>query len=92
MAAQSQVLKPNAVKEKIDRSQNDSLCRQKEEIVTHLFCECPNLAQKKYKQRHDGVAKALHWDLCKQCGIGTCDKLYEHAPDSVEENENYKLL
>ena len=95
MAAENQSLRTNAVKAKIDRSQNDSLCRmcrQKEETVSHLLCECPKLAQKEYKQRHDGVAKALHWDLCKQCGIGTCDKWYEHSPDSVEENENYKLL
>ena len=66
------------------------MCQQKKETVSPLLCECPKLAQKVYKQRHDGVAKALHWDLCKQCD--TFDKWYKHAPDSVEENENYKLL
>ena len=63
MAAQSQSPRTNAVKAKIGRSQNDSLCRmcqQKDETVNHLLSECPKLAQKEYKERHDGVARALH--------------------------------
>ena len=66
MAAQSQSLRTNAVKAKIDKSQTDSLCRmcrQKDETVNHLLSECQKLAQKEYKERHDGVARALHWDL-----------------------------
>ena len=65
MAAQSQSLRNNAIKAKIDNSQNDSLCHmclQKDETVSHLSSECPKLAQKEYKQRHDGA------DLCKQHG------------------------
>ena len=53
------------IKAKIDNSQNDSLCRmclQKDEAVSHLSSERPKLAQKEYKQRHDGA------DLCKQHG------------------------
>ena len=67
MAAQSQSLRTNAIKaNKIDNSQNNSLCRmclQKDETASHhLSSECPKLAQKEYKQRHDGA------DLCKQHG------------------------
>lgn len=65
MAAQSHSPRTNAVKDKIDNSQNDSLCRmclQKHETVSHLSSECPKLVQKEYKQRYDGA------DLCKQHG------------------------
>ena len=63
MAAQSQSLRTNAIKAKTDNSQNDSLCRmclQKDETISHL--SWPKLAQKEYKQRHEGA------DLCKQHG------------------------
>ena len=95
MAAQSQSLRTNAVKAKIDRSQTVSLCRmfrQKDETVNHLLSECPKLAQKEYKERHDGLARALHWDLCKQHGFERSDKWYEHTPKKVEDNENFILL
>ena len=96
MAAQTQSLRTNAVKAKIDRSLKDSLCRmcrQKDETVNHLLGECPKLAQKEYRRRHDGVAKALHWDLvCGQYEFERSDKWYEHSPENVEDNEKCKLL
>ena len=59
MAAQSQSLRTNAIKAKIDNSQNDYLCRMS---LQKMSSEWPKLAQKEYKQRHDGA------DLCKQHG------------------------
>ena len=98
MAAQTQSLRTNTIKAKIDRSQKDSLCRmcrQKDETVNHLLGECPKLAQKEYRRRHDGVAEAyinLHWDLCGQYEFERSDKWYEHSPENVEDNEKCKLL
>ena len=38
------------------------------------------------------MAKAIHWDLSGKCGFDRNDKWYKHVPESVLENENYKLL
>ena len=69
------------------------LCGEKGESVTHIVCECKKLAQlREYKQRHDNVAKVVHWKLCEKNHLEKKDKWYEHAPDSVSENEEVKLL
>ena len=68
------------------------MCRQKDETVNQLLGECPKLAQKEYRRRHDGVAEALHWDLCGQYEFERSDKWYEHSPENVENNEKCKLL
>ena len=62
-----------------------------DETVNHLLSECPKLAQSDYK-RHDNVAKAIHWDLCKQVNIDSGEKWYVHSPGTVAENENAKGL
>ena len=33
-----------------------------------------------------------HWGLSGKCGFDWNDKWYNHVPESVLENENYKLL
>ena len=61
MAAQTQSLRTNTIKRKIDKTQEDPkcrMCKQKEETVSHIVSECPKLAQREYKRRHDCVAKA----------------------------------
>ena len=63
MAAQTQSLRTNTIKANIDKTQGDSkcrMCKQKEETVSHIVSECPKLAQRENKRRHDCVAKALH--------------------------------
>lgn len=52
MAAQSQSLRTNAIKMKIDKIKNDPsfrLCKKNDETVNHLLSECPKLAQIEYK-------------------------------------------
>lgn len=39
---------------------------------------CKKLAQEEKKQRHDNVAKLVHW--------------YGHTPESAVENERFKIL
>ena len=68
------------------------MCRDKSETVSHLVSGCSKLAQKEYKKRHDNVARAIHWDLSGKCTFDRNDKWYNHVPESVLENENYKLL
>ena len=68
------------------------MCRDKNGTVSHIVSGCSKLAQKEYKKRHYNVARAIHWDLSGKCGFDRNDKWYNHVPESVLENENYKLL
>ena len=68
------------------------MCRDINETVSHIVSGCSKLARKEYKKRHDNVARAIHWDLSGKCGFDRNEKCYNHVPESVLENENYKLL
>ena len=95
MAAQTPSLRTNVVKAKIDKSTSDATCRvckQSEETVDHIVSGCSKFPQKEYKRRHDCVARALHWDLCRVYDIQTTQKWYEHQPEGVLEKENVKIL
>ena len=48
--------------------------------------------QKEYKRRHDNLGKIVHWKLARKCNFEAGDKWYEHEPESVLENEDYKIL
>ena len=54
--------------------------------------ECSKLAQKEYKNEHDWVGKVIHWELCKKWKFEHSNKCYMHNPESVLENEMYKLI
>ena len=95
MAAQNQIIRTNLVKAKIDKSQGDSLCRvcrKVDKSTDHIVSSCSKLAQKEYKRRHDNLGKIVNWKLAKKCNFETGDKWYEHEPESVLENEDYKIL
>ena len=95
MAAQSQPLRTNAIKTKIDKTKIDLSCRlrkKNDETVNHLLSECLKLGQTEYKRRHDNVAKGNHWDLCKHYGVECGDKWYEHVPEPVVESSDVKIL
>ena len=95
MAAQNQSIKTNLVKAKIETSQEDSLCRVRrkvDESIDHIVSGCSKLVQKEYKRRHDDLGKIAHWKLARKCNFEARDKWYEHEPESVLENEDYKIL
>ena len=77
-AGQEQALRTiNYVKYHIDKTVESPLCRlcgEKGESVNHIVCECKKLAQRKYKQRHDNVAKVVHWKLCEKYHLEKKDK------------------
>ena len=94
VAAQNQSIRTNLVKAKIDKSQGDSLCRvcrKVDESIDHIVSGCSKLAQE-YKRRHDNLGKIVHWKLARKCNFEAGDKWYEHKPESVLENEDYKIL
>ena len=95
VAAQNQSIRPNLVKEKIEKSHGDSLCRVQRNVgesIDHIVSGCIKLAQKEYKRRHDNLGKIVHWKLARNCNFEARDKCYEHEPESVLENEDYKIL
>ena len=60
VAAQNQSIIINLVKARIDKSQEDSLCRMSrkvDESIDHIVSGCSELAQKEYKRRHNNLGK-----------------------------------
>ena len=96
MAAQEQALRTRYIQNKIDGQISISpmcrKCNKKVETINHIISECPALAQREYKGRHDTVAKALHWKICKEYDLPSTEKWYNHIPDKVLENEKIKIL
>ena len=85
----------NYVKYNIDKTVKSPLCRlcgEKGDSENHIVCECKKLAQREYKQRHDNVAKVVHWKLCGKYYLEKKDKWYEHAPDSVNKSDEVKVV
>ena len=95
VAAQNQTIRTNLVKAKIDKSHGDSLCRvcrKVDESIDHIYSGCSKLAQKEHKKRHDNLEKTVHWKFARKCNLEAGDKWYGHEPESVLENEDYKIL
>ncbi|XP_068208495.1 uncharacterized protein [Palaemon carinicauda] len=67
-------------------------CNTKNETIIHIASECPALAQNEYKKRHDSVAKAFYWNLCKKHQVPCNNKWYEHQPEGVIENDHIRIL
>ena len=79
MATQDQTLRTRYIQRAIDGTNISPKCRkcnQKDETINHITSECPALAQNQYKKRHDTVAKAVHWNLCKKYQMPCSNKWY----------------
>ena len=95
VAAQNHSITTNLVKARVDKSQGDSLCRvcrKVDESIDHIVSGCSKLAQKEYKGRHDNLGKIVHRKLARKGNFEAGDKWYEDEPESVLENEDYKIL
>ena len=95
VVAQNQSIRTNLVKAKIDKTQKDTLCRlckKADESIDHVVSGCSKLARKEYKRRLDNLCKVVHWKLARKCNFEAGYKWYEHEPESVLENEDYKIL
>ena len=95
VAAQNQSARTSLVKRKIDKSKGDSLrrvCRKVDKSIDHIVSSCIKLAQKEYKRTHDNMGKIVHWKLARKCDFEARDEWYEHEPESLLQNEDYKVL
>ena len=54
--------------------------------------ECSILAKSQYRKRHEKVRTYMYWLLCKKYHLQCSDKWYTHKPQSVSENDEYKIL
>ena len=68
------------------------MCRKVDESIYHSVSGCSKLGQKEYKRMHDNLGKIVHWKLARMCNFEAGDKWYEHEPERVLENEDYKIL
>ena len=94
-AAQDQALPTRWRKINIEKREGTSLCQLcnvKDETMFHILSECTKIAETEYRKRHDGVARLVHWNLCKQYGLNRSGKWYDHKIDTVIENEKAKIV
>ena len=94
-SAQEQSLRTNYIKFHKDKTVTSPMCRLcsvQVETPNHLVSGCMKLAQREYKRRHDNVARYVHWQLCEKAGLERASKWYEHKPEGVMENEDFKIL
>ena len=68
------------------------MCGTRNETISQIVSKCGKLAQKEYKRRHDSVGKYVHWQFWEKLGFSRARLWYEHEPESVIENENFKIL
>ena len=68
------------------------MCRKVDESIDQIVSGCSKLAQKENKRRHDNLGKIAHWKFARKCNFEAEDKWYEHEPESVLDNEDYKIL
>ena len=95
-AAQDQSIRTNWIQAAIEKQQGVSekcrICNQHNESVEHILNGCQKLANGDYKHRHDRVAAALHWGMCRDLGFTAETKWWSHYAEKVLENDDYKIL
>ena len=86
LVAQDQSIPTRVYQSRILINEADPICRlctNNKEAVDHIILGCPTVENRKYFQRHDQVAKYIHWTLCKHYEIPHSEKWYEHTPEPV---------
>ena len=68
------------------------LYRKANESIDYVGSSCSKLAQKEYKIRYDNLGKIVRGKLARKFNFEAGDKCYEHEPESVLENEGYKIF
>ena len=64
----------------------------KDETINYIISECSKQAQRDYKTRDVLKRKVIHRELSKKLRFDHTIKWYIHKPESVKENETYKIL
>ena len=94
-SAQKQSIQTNYIKCNIDKTAESPLCRMcrtRNETISHIVSEWSKLAQKEYKRRHDIVGRFVHEQFCEKLGFNRARLWYEHEPERVVGNKNFKIV
>ena len=51
-----------------------------------------NLHRRSTREDMINWGKIVHWKLARKCNFEAGDKWYKHEPESVLENEDYKIF
>ena len=89
IAAQDNAIRTNYIKARIDKTQQNSKCGDRDETINNIISECSKLAQREYKTSHDWVGKVVHWEMCKKFKFDHTNKWYMHNPASVLKTDNH---
>ena len=93
LAAQEQAIRINVIKAKIEKTYEDSKCRmysEADETINRLQSECRKMKQTDYK--HARVGRRIYWEIYRKYGVHASERWYNHEPESVLENVNFKVL
>ena len=69
ITAQSNAIRTNQIKTRMDKMQQNSKCRlcgDRNETINHIISEYSKLAQKEYNTRNDCGGKVIHWKMWKK--------------------------
>ena len=72
IAAQNNAIRTKHTKARINKTQQNSKCRlcdEWDETINQIISECSNLAQRRYKARHDWIGKVINSEMCKKIRI-----------------------
>ena len=85
IAAQDQMLATNYYKNKI-------LKKSVKKKQSHIVSGCPMLAKHEYLERHNRVAKFIHWTICKIHGFEVKKEWFEHEIRPVIKKDELTVL
>ena len=68
------------------------VCHKESETTFHILAGCDTLAKKEYLDRHNSVAKYIHYELCKALGFQTERKWHLHRPTEVIMDKNVEII
>ena len=90
MAAQEWAVRPNNMKAKINKTQENSKCRmcgKAEESVNHVLSESSKLSQTEYERHNDWFGTKIHWKIFRKYVVEVREKWYKHQPVEVMEKD-----
>lgn len=97
VAIQDQVIGTNnyrkfIIKDSAIESDKCRKCHQKSETIQHITSGCAYLANIDYLHRHNQICNIIHQKLANKYGLlNTYTPYYKYKPQSVLENESFRL-
>ena len=79
----------------INNTQQNRKCLlygDRDEKINPVISENSNLAQRKYKSRHDWMVKIIHWETYKKSTFDHTTIWYMHKPEYDLKNETWNSL